>query len=102
MPAVFGIADQGINQIGAGTDVQATQPLSLGDNPVVAAGKQVCQMVDKVSAPGDGWAQRVRRDQPAINAVPVRQQGTVKAAQGSRISKVDGRLPILALADKSL
>ena len=68
----------------------------------MAAGKQIRQVVDKIGAAGDGRAQGVVRNLPATDVVPVRQQGTVEAAQGGRISKVDGRLPILALADKTL
>src|SRR5690606_18171446 len=94
MPAVLALADQRVDAVGAGADVQRLDRRATRYHSVVLRGQQVGQAVQVVGAPGNRRAQVTRRNVPVSDAVELLEQGAVEYADGVRVGEVDALLAV--------
>ena len=89
VPAVFRVADQRIDAIGADADVEHPDRRAARNFAAVAEGQQVGHVMQIVGPAGDRRAQVARRQRPAGDAVHVQQQGAVEHPHGLGVGKID-------------
>src|SRR5690606_5800121 len=94
VPAVIVLAQQRIDAIGAGADVQRANAAAAGDVPLVVGGQQVGQAVHVIGTSRDRRAQITWRNVPVANAVELTQQGAVEDPYGLGVGEVDALLAI--------
>ena len=71
VPAVLGMADQRIDEIGAGADVEYAHPRAAWNRAAVARGEKIGQIVQIVGAARDRRAEIAGRNIPGLHAVEV-------------------------------
>ncbi len=97
-PAVFVVAEQRVDAVGSGSDVQRTQAGTAWNQAIVAGAEQVGQVVQVVGATGNGRAQVTIGYIPLAYVVELLQQRAVEGFHRRRIGEVDA-LPAVRIED---
>ena len=100
LPAILAVADERIDAVGAGADVEHPDGFAARDDAAVAGSQQIGEVVEIVGPAGDGRAEILRRNIPAGDAVCLFQQRAVERFDRRRVGESDGLIAILIRRDK--